>query len=202
MRYEIEHPVVNDSNHRLWDKFEVTSWPLRVIDPEGYGSAASRARTRSRSLTSTSKRPSPISRQGRWTKRRCIRTGGRKGQGHAAAIPGKVLADSAGKRLFIADSNHNRIVVAQLDGTCSRRSAPGAAGSVDGDFKTARFDRPQGMALDGQNLYVADTENHRIRKVDLKQRQVTTLAGTGGRIAEPGRGEHHKRRYQQPVGIS
>ena len=36
-RYEIEHPVVNDAQHKIWDKFEVTSWPtLRVIDPEGY----------------------------------------------------------------------------------------------------------------------------------------------------------------------
>ena len=35
-RYEIEHPVVNDAEHVIWDKFAVQSWPtLRVIDPEG-----------------------------------------------------------------------------------------------------------------------------------------------------------------------
>ena len=35
------------------------------------------------------------------------------------------------------------------------------------------------MALDGNNLYVADTENHLIRRVDLKGRAVKTIAGTG-----------------------
>ena len=35
------------------------------------------------------------------------------------------------------------------------------------------------MALDGDNLYVADTENHLIRRVDLKARTVKTIAGTG-----------------------
>ena len=55
----------------------------------------------------------------------------------------------------------------------------GAAGSVDGAFHQATFFRPQGMALDGDRLYVADTENHLIREVDLKTKTVKTIAGTG-----------------------
>jgi thiol-disulfide isomerase/thioredoxin len=43
----------------------------------------------------------------------------------------------------------------------------------------ARFNKPQGIALDGETLYVADTQNHAVRKIDLKARQVTTLIGTG-----------------------
>ena len=35
-RYEIEHPVINDPNHRIWRAFDVSSWPtLYLIDPEG-----------------------------------------------------------------------------------------------------------------------------------------------------------------------
>src|SRR5204863_9283467 len=41
------------------------------------------------------------------------------------------------------------------------------------------FFRPQGMALSGETLYVADTENHLIREVDLKAKTVKTIAGTG-----------------------
>src|ERR1700682_6007771 len=36
LRYEIEHPVVNDAKHVIWENYFVTSWPsLRIIDPEG-----------------------------------------------------------------------------------------------------------------------------------------------------------------------
>ena len=94
-------------------------------------------------------------------------------------FPGKLLADAKGGRLFISDSNHNRIVVAGLDGKLQATIGSGAIGREDGDFQTATFDHPQGMALDGDRLYVADTENHLLRLVDLKARKVSTLAGTG-----------------------
>jgi DNA-binding beta-propeller fold protein YncE len=95
------------------------------------------------------------------------------------AFPGKVLADAPGDRLFIADSNHNRIVVTKLDGSLLETIGTGERSAVDGPFDKATFYRPQGMALDGDILYVADTENHLIRKIDLKSRTVTTIAGTG-----------------------
>ena len=65
-------------------------------------------------------------------------------------FPGKVLADEPGGRLFIADSNHNRIVVARLDGTLVATIGSGTAGRADGDFAAAEFNQPQGMALDGR----------------------------------------------------
>src|SRR6185436_19799034 len=95
------------------------------------------------------------------------------------AFPGKVLADAKGDRLFIADSNHNRLVVRKLDGALVETIGAGARGALDGSFDKATFYRPQGMALDGDSLYVADTENHLIRRVDLKTRVVQTVAGTG-----------------------
>ena len=93
--------------------------------------------------------------------------------------PGKILADEAGGRLFIADSNHNRIVVAKLDGKLEQVIGSGAIGREDGGFDACSFNHPQGMALVGNVLYVADTENHLLRKADLAARRVTTVAGTG-----------------------
>ena len=46
----------------------------------------------------------------------------------------------------------------------------GEEGFDDGGYEKATFNRPQGMCLDGDTLYVADTENHAIRAVDLKER--------------------------------
>jgi hypothetical protein len=85
--------------------------------------------------------------------------------------------------LFIADSNHNRIVVVSLeDSSVKDVIGSGEIGLTDGGFEAAAFNHPQGMALDGMDgntLYVADTENHVIRSADLEQRTVTTIAGTG-----------------------
>ncbi len=94
-------------------------------------------------------------------------------------FPGKIIADEAGERLFIADSNHNRIVIAEIDGSLVDVIGSGASGRADGEFSAASFNHPQGMALAGDFLYVADTENHMLRKVDLARRRVTTIAGLG-----------------------
>ena len=104
------------------------------------------------------------------------------------AFPGRVLADEGSRRLFIADSNHHRILVASLDGRVMDVVGGGAAGSTDGAFGAARFYRPQGMALDRDVLYVADTENHVVRSANLATRQVSTLAGTGRQGARGGQG--------------
>src|SRR5439155_1139749 len=100
-------------------------------------------------------------------------------------FPGKILADEASGRLFIADSNHNRIVVAKLDGALIDTIGDGQVGRTDGDFRAARFHHPQGMALKGQTLYAADTENHLIRQIDLAAKRVTTIAGTGKQRRSP-----------------
>ena len=103
--------------------------------------------------------------------------------------PGKVLADERSGRLFIADSNHNRIVVSSLDGKLIEVIGSGLQGDNDGIFSQARFYRPQGLALDRDDqLYVADTENHQIRVVDFQARAVHTVAGTGKQGAWGGEG--------------
>src|SRR5262249_38264003 len=92
---------------------------------------------------------------------------------------GKVLADGAGKRLFIADSTHHRIVITDLDGKKIAIAGAGEPGKEDGPFAKARFNDPQGMALQGDSLYVADRKNHEIRVLDLKAETVKTIAGIG-----------------------
>ena len=95
------------------------------------------------------------------------------------SFPGKVYAHAPSQRLFIADSNHNRIVIADFAGQVLAVAGSGAIGKSDGPFPTATFSHPQGMTLDGNVLYVADTENHLIRRLDLTAQTVTTIAGTG-----------------------
>src|SRR5207244_3926799 len=94
-------------------------------------------------------------------------------------FPGKVLADAAGGRLFIADSTHHRIVITDLEGKKIASAGTGEPDKTDGPFDKATFNDPQGLALRGETLYVADRRNHLIRALDLKAGTVKTIAGTG-----------------------
>ena len=94
-------------------------------------------------------------------------------------FPGKVHADGKSNRLFIADSTHHRIVITDLAGNKIDIVGTGSPGRTDGAFDVARFDDPQGIALDGETLYVADRKNHCIRAIDLTAKTVSTVAGTG-----------------------
>ncbi len=94
-------------------------------------------------------------------------------------FPGKVLADEKSKRLFIADSTNHRIVITDLEGKKIAVAGTGVEGFKDGKFDEATFSDPQGMALVGDTLYVADRKNHVIRSLDLKEKTVRVVAGTG-----------------------
>ena len=181
LRYEIEHPVVNDSEHKIWEKFRVNSWPsLRAIDPEGYVIAEHSGEIDFDSLNAFLKKALPY-----YKKKGLLDETPLQFQQEKYAeitplrFPGKVLADAASNRLFIADSNHNRIVITDLAGKLLDVIGSGVIGKADGEYHKASFDHPQGMALLGQTLYVADTENHMLRKVDLEKQVVSTIAGTG-----------------------
>ena len=182
LRYEIEHPVVNDAKMTIWGTYGARSWPtLVLIDPSGdVVWAASGERSfeeikavidrglpyyRTQGLLKPAPRPTIIDAS--------------KHPDTPLRYPGKILADEKSGRLFIADSNHNRIVVAKLDGKVEHVIGTGAIGREDGGFDDCSFNHPQGIALVGNSLYIADTENHLIRKADLASRRVTTVAGTG-----------------------
>ncbi len=188
LRYQVEHPVLNDAQHRLWNLFGVDAWPtLILIDPEGYAVWGNSGETTFERIDAVLKKAIPYYR----TKGLLDPTPLRFDlEAHRAAdtplrFPGKVLADEPGGRLFVADSNHNRIVVARLDGTLVETIGSGAAGQADGDFAAAQFNQPQGMALRAEELFVADTENHLIRKVDLAARRVGAVAGLGHQARQP-----------------
>lgn len=182
LRYEIEHPIVNDADMKIWRGFGVRAWPtLVLLDPEGYYCGYISGEGNREPLDAIIAKviayhkakgtldETPVKFD---LERQRVKPG-------ALRFPGKVLADEASNRLFITDSNHNRIVVASLEGKLQDVIGSGAIGAADGDYKTATFFRPQGTALVGDKLYVADTENHLLRVVDLKAKKVTTLAGTG-----------------------
>ena len=182
MRLSLDHPVINDAEFEVWQAYAVRAWPtLMFIDPQGRvigkheGEAPFEALDRvvgdlvrqydAQGLLTRAPLPLALERD--------------REAASFLAFPGKVTADAATGRLAIADSGHHRIVVADLEGNVERVIGSGEAGLADGSLGEARFHGPQGVALDGDLLYVADTENHALRLVDLAAGTVGTLAGTG-----------------------
>lgn len=186
MRYEIEHPVVNDNELEIWWSYGVRAWPTQVlIDPEGNvigvytgeGNYETIDRQLRESLAYFRSKGVPVGAYNYTPLLERNRLGP-----SPLSFPGKILADPEKDRLFISDSNHNRIIISTVEGEVIDIAGSGEMGRQDGPFEQASFFHPQGMALSasgGEALYVADTENHLIRRLDLQARTVTTIAGTG-----------------------
>ncbi|HEY9652111.1 MAG TPA: thioredoxin-like domain-containing protein, partial [Coleofasciculaceae cyanobacterium] len=185
LRYDIEHPVIVDSDFNIWHHYTVRAWPtLVLIDPEGYYLRSVSGEGHRDALdTLIGQLIREHQGKGRINVQELRLTQEKQKQPLATplAFPGKVLADSQGERLFIADSGHHRIIVSTLTGEILYIIGTGQAGLMDGSFSEAKFFAPQGMALDAeaQVLVVADTENHCLRRIDLEKQQVETIAGTG-----------------------
>ncbi len=187
--YGIKHPVANDANQVIWDRFGARSWPtLALIDTGG------------QLVRVAGQRNGMFAGEGHYDEldaeiARLIAQAKQRGELDETPVefpaemdrsstggllyPGKVAADPKGKRLFVSDTGHNRIVVTDLDGQFIEAIGNGNPALKDGSFAAASFHRPQGTCLFEDILYVADTENHAIRAVDFKAGTVRTVAGTG-----------------------
>ena len=184
-RYGLHHPVVNDHAMQIWNEYGASGWPtLAVIDPAGkvVGEVSGEGHYEllDRVIGGLSKEfgtKHELNTKPLWFE------GMHADMPKSALLyPGKVLADAQGKRLFIADSNHDRIVITTLDGKVVTVIGDGKEGLKDGAYGAAEFRYPQGLALaDADTLYVADTDNNAIRRVDLKKGTVSTVAGDGER---------------------
>ncbi|NWS67844.1 NHLC2 protein, partial [Crotophaga sulcirostris] len=182
LRYNIVHPVVNDAEATLWHELEVSCWPtLVIVGPRGnmlFSLVGEGHREKLFLFTSITLKfykergqikdnkigiklyrdslpPSPL------------------------LFPGKVTVDDSGERLVIADTGHHRILVTRKSGQIIHTIGGPNSGRRDGRFSEAAFNSPQGVAIKNNIIYVADTENHLIRKIDLESEMVTTVAGVG-----------------------
>ncbi len=180
-RYEIGHPVIADREMKIWRSYDVTAWPtIVVIDPKGnvvYRQAGEAQREtlddvigvlleRHKSLGTLATAPIKINKPANKPT-------------SALSYPGKLAFSPDGSMIAVSDSNHNRVLVLDSDGKVLHKIGGGSKDLRDGSFEDARFFRPQGLAWVGEKIYVADTENHALREIDLATKTVKTLAGNG-----------------------
>lgn len=168
-RFGIKHPVVNDLDYEIWKSYLVRAWPTVVlIDQEGkivlsrsgegvfsaFDPEISKLIEAPKAAVKKNDEPALLSTDLRF--------------------PGKILGDENGDKIFISDSGRNRVLIVSTEGELLDTIGSGEAGASDGTFESSSFRTPQGLALVGDILYVADEANNSIRSCDLKSRTVTT----------------------------
>ena len=176
----IEHPIAVDGSMAIWRAWGVESWPtVAVLDVEGRAIWAASGEPSLDELSSVV--ASALDEAGRANK---LAKGPLRGvrvepsENGPLRYPGKILALKDGG-LAIADTGHDRVVVLDKGGKVTATIGSGLAGKGDGSFTEASFSRPEGLAEVGADLFVADTGNHTVRKIDRAAHAVTTVAGTG-----------------------
>ncbi len=201
-----EYPVIVDRDLILWRRFGIRSWPSFVlINPDGAVVGKIEGEGIYERLDPMIAKMSRTYEERGTLKKERMASGFIRDTARGSMLysPGKIEADYGGERLFISDSNHHRILLVRPDGKILEVIGSGKPGRRDGSFEEAALYMPQGLAYDGREsvLYVADTGNHLIRKVSIRERTVETIAGTGLE-AMPGRsvGEDTEVALELPMG--
>ncbi|MCK5481027.1 MAG: redoxin domain-containing protein [Gammaproteobacteria bacterium] len=177
-RHRINYPVVHDPGLTISMVYGVRVWPTQVlIDPEGYilGSLSGEVRLSELEqlidYQANRKGGSPVAGGSSFTILQSPEPAG------VLSFPGRIVASDS--KVYIADSGNNRILVASNSGSVLRQYGGETAGLIDGDGGSAAFNNPQGMVLVDEHLYIADEGNHAIRRINIRNNDVVTVAGTG-----------------------
>ena len=184
-RQHYEFPIAHDADWTLWQHYGIEAWPTVVLlDGEG--------RVRDRIVGDGPLRELDA----------------RVGALHDEIVPQSRALDPielrrtgepilplrfpigialSGHYLYIADSGHHRILECDQGGRVLRQFGSGGPGFIDGPMELAAFQRPHGICVQRDRLYVADTGNHAVRCIHLRSGDVETVCGAG-RPGQPTQG--------------
>ncbi|SEK93581.1 NHL repeat-containing protein [Pseudoxanthomonas sp. GM95] len=182
-RHGVSFPVVHDVDWHVWQRFEIESWPTivlidakgrmvdRIVGTPGIGALEAAIATLCDPL------PEPLEDT-------------RRAETHPEPrlplrFPTGLVATA--DRLYVADSGHHQILECTHAGRVLRRFGNGTADALDGEAELASFCRPNGLSLLRESLFVADTGNHLLRRINLRSGEVQTMLGNR-RAAMPSEG--------------
>ncbi len=180
-RFGLKHPVINDSDFKIWNSYKVNAWPtLILLDSAGqeitrYAGEGHRADLENDIAAALKKTPAT-----KTVKAMDIIAADMNMD--LLSFPARLAYapnTPSGALFFVTDTGHDRIIGFTETGAVKTIIGSGTAGRADGSFTAAQFNHPRGLTYFKDALYVADTGNHELRRVDLAKQTVETVAGTG-----------------------
>lgn len=187
IKYDITYPVIDDSNLKIWSKFQIKAWPTVVlINPRGKVETVFEGSENHEAIFKKVKKlikkydfmidgkPLPVVLEKNRVPHNILN------------FPTKIeyaknfsYQDKNSPALIISNSADNNIIISSLNGKILDKIGTKEAGFKDGNLKNASFNYPTGLLYSDNILYVADRGNHTIRKVDFTKGEVTTILGSG-----------------------
>ena len=187
IKYDITHPIANDPDAFVWNELDIQCWPtVLIIGPnaqllmtlvgetgindylELYCSTAIEYFNKRNQIDSNRAKHLPI---------KLLKN---NKSSNVLCFPGKLTVSPDGSLIAISDSKHNRVLIVTLAGIILHIIGSGKAGFEDGSLNEAQFNNPQGLSWKNNKiLYLADTDNHAIRELNIDEKQVKTLVGNG-----------------------
>lgn len=178
-RQKIGFPIAHDPDWTLWQHYGIDAWPTVVLI-DGEGKVCGRVvgdgpvRELDARVGELADRLVPQSRNVRPIE---LRRGGEPG----LPLRFPVGLALSGNYLYVADSNHHRVLECDQGGRVLRQFGSGGPGFIDGPMELAAFNRPHGIAVERDLLYVADAGNHAVRRIQLRTGDIDTVFGAGRR---------------------
>ena len=190
LKHDISHPVVNDADFKIWKSFGVKSWPTMILlDPNGRITKTYEGEVSGSIIREDVKKLVKKYKYNLSHSALPIVLEKNKMVNYVLKFPAKIkfARDFSYKNisktnaLIISNTGKNNIMITSLNGKSLLEIGSGSVGFEDGDFNTASFNSPRGLLFKNNILYVADTGNQALRKIDFTTGKVQTIAGNGSR---------------------
>ena len=189
-RQALEFPLAHDADWTAWQHFGIEAWPtVLLIDGKGQvrdrivGDGPVRDLENAIAKLRSEEAPLPMNAAGIELRRS-------REPDLPLRFPVGIAANQ--QYVYVVDSGHHRVLECTPAGRIHRQFGSGGPGFIDGPMELAAFQNPQGLCLQRDALYVADTGNHAVRRIKLSTGDVDTLCGAGrpgapveGPIADP-----------------
>ena len=185
-RQKLDFPIAHDPDWTLWQQYGIEAWPTVVL-LDGEGRIRERwvgdgqVRELDSAVTALNDAIVPRSRNDAPIELRSLRE---------PMLPLRFPVGVAvnANYLYVADSGHHRVLECDHGGRVLRQFGSGGPGFIDGPMELSAFNRPHGICLQRDMLYVADSGNHAVRRIQLRTGDIDTICGAG-RPGEPVEGE-------------
>ncbi|MEM3791267.1 MAG: thioredoxin-like domain-containing protein [Candidatus Micrarchaeaceae archaeon] len=185
-KYGIRHPIIVDKNMRIWDSYGIDAWPtILIFGPDGKIIFRKAGEAEEKEIEDAIDKALKENNLEQSRGIEYLNEGVEEDS--FLRYPGKISIRDDGL-MAISDSNHNRILIVDISENQVKKVYGGREGFEDGDEKTCKFNKPQGVVWADDIIYVADTENHAIRAIDFSFDKVYTVAGKGVKGSYPSSG--------------